>query len=182
MKLSTGELCQTALFTALTVIGAQIAVPMPGGVPFTMQTWVIALAGMVLGPRNGALSAVVYVLLGAVGAPVFAHFSGGMGIMLGGSGGFIMAFPLLALLSGLGQGMSEREGGKLWLVSGLIAGTVLHFAAGMLYLSWVAGITLQAAFIAAVLPFIPSALLRIALLPFISKGLRLAISRARMGR
>ena len=76
-KISIQDICSIAIMTALIAVMAQISIPMPLGVPMTMQTFAITLAGIVLGSKRGALSAIVYLLLGAVGVPVFAGFSGG---------------------------------------------------------------------------------------------------------
>jgi len=146
---------------------------MPGGVPMTLQTWAISLAGIVLGAKNGTLATLVYVLLGAVGAPVFAGFSGGLGIIAGPTGGFILSFPLMALTAGIGEG----KGSVSRLVCGLIAGTVINFAAGMLYFSLITTAGLQTAFAVAVLPFIPSAVLRIILLPAIGRSIKFALAK-----
>ena len=176
-KLTVRELCQIAVFTAIIAVCAQIAIPLPGMVPFTLQAWAVCLAGLVLGPRNGTIAAVTYVLLGAVGAPVFAQFSGGMGVILRHTGGFILSFPLMALLAGLG----ERTGKLPLVFAGLAAGTLVNWLAGMLYFSWVLSTSLAAAFAAAVLPFIPSAVLRTTLLPFASRGIKAALSAAKVG-
>ena len=176
-KLTVRELCQIALFTATIAVCAQIAVPLPGMVPFTLQAWAISLAGLVLGPKNGTIAAIIYVLLGAVGAPVFAQFSGGMGVILRHTGGFILSFPLMALLAGLG----ERTGKLPFVFAGLVVGTLVNWMVGMLYFSWVLNTSLTAAFAAAVLPFIPSAILRTALLPFVGRAVKAALAAARVG-
>ena len=176
-KLSVREMCHIAIFTAVIVAFAMMPpIPLPGGVPITLQSWAIALAGLVLGPKNGALAALTYVLLGAAGAPVFAGFTGGMGVILRPTGGFILSFPLVALLAGLG----ERKDGLRWTVSGLVAGTLVNWLCGMLWLSWVLSVNLQAAFVMAVAPFIIPAALRCALLPAIGAGVKAALRKARM--
>jgi len=176
-KISVQELCQIGVFTAIIVACAQIAIPLPGGVPLTLQTWGISLAGMVLGAKNGAIAAIVYLLLGAVGAPVFASFTGGMGIVLGPTGGFILSFPLMAYLAGWG----ERKGKVIWLVAGLVAGTAANFAVGMLYLSWVMSVSSAVAFTLAVAPFIPTAIIRVALLPVLGRSIKAVMTKARVG-
>ncbi len=98
-KQNVRNLVQIAAFTALLAIMAQISIPMPAGVPMTMQTLAVPLAGLILGANRGTLATVLYVLLGIFGVPVFAGFSGGPGIAFGITGGFIISFPLMAYLA-----------------------------------------------------------------------------------
>ena len=102
------DLCIIGLFTAVIVIMAQIVIPMPFGVPFTMQTFAITLAGIVLGSKNGAIASIIYVMLGAIGLPVFANFTGGWQSIAGPTGGFILSFPILAYLTGLGMELRSK--------------------------------------------------------------------------
>ena len=74
---SVRDICYSGLFAAVIAIMAQISIPMPGGVPMTMQTFAITLAAVVLGAKLSTVSSVIYLLLGAVGVPVLANFSGG---------------------------------------------------------------------------------------------------------
>ena len=71
----TLDLCMIGVVTAVIVIMAQISIPMPLGVPMTMQTFAITLAGIILGSKKGAVASLIYVLLGAVGVPVFANLA-----------------------------------------------------------------------------------------------------------
>jgi len=167
------DICQIGIFTAVIVICAQIAIPLPGGVPMTLQVWGILLAGILLGPKNGSLAVLIYVLLGAVGAPVFAGLSGGLGIILGPSGGFILSFPIMALAAGLGA----NRGGK-FLSIGIASAIIVNFANGMLYFAFVTGSNLTVSFSAAVAPFLPAALLQIIVLSAVGVRLRRTIIQA----
>ena len=71
---------------SVTAVAAQITIPTPP-VPFTLQVLAVILSGLLLGPRHGALAQAVYLLVGAAGVPVFAEFSGGLGLILGPTGG-----------------------------------------------------------------------------------------------
>ena len=97
---STKSIVLAGVFAAVTAVLSQISVPLPSGVPVTMQTFAVALAAYVLGTKLGTLSIAVYVLLGAVGVPVFAGFSGGLGSLVGMTGGFIWGFILMAACCG----------------------------------------------------------------------------------
>jgi biotin transport system substrate-specific component len=123
---------------------------MPGGVPMTLQTFAIPLAGIILGKRNGVLAAVIYVMLGAAGVPVFHNMNGGFGIILGPTGGFILSFPLMALTAAIGAGKNN----SLWLASWLVIGAVTNYICGMLWFTAVTSAGLAAAFLVCVAPFL----------------------------
>lgn len=89
-------MAQCALFAALTAICAWISIPM-GDIAFTMQTFAVLLTLGLLGGKWGSVSIGIYLCLGAVGLPVFSGFQGGLGVLLGATGGYIWGF----LLSGL---------------------------------------------------------------------------------
>lgn len=92
----TLELVYIAVFTVLIAICSWISIPTT--VPFTMQTFAIFLTLLLLGGKSGTLSVIVYLLLGAIGAPVFAGFSGGIGILMGSTGGYLIGFLATAIL------------------------------------------------------------------------------------
>lgn len=87
---------QIALFAAIMAVCSWIQIPMT--VPFTLQTFAIFCALGTLGGKSGTISVLVYIVLGAVGVPVFAGFSGGMGVLMGTTGGYIIGFLFTALL------------------------------------------------------------------------------------
>lgn len=98
-RLRTLDLTYIALFTVLMAVGAWISIPVPAPlVEFTMQSFAIFAALTVLGGRRGTYAVTAYLLLGAVGAPVFAGFHGGPGVLLGTTGGYIIGFWAQALL------------------------------------------------------------------------------------
>ena len=146
------------LFTAVITIMAQIVIPMPFGVPFTMQTFAITLAGIVLGSKNGAIASIIYVMLGSVGLPVFANFTGGWQSIAGPTGGFILSFPLMAYIIGLG--MELRSKWKGFSVISLILGTCLNLFCGALMFSAVTGSPFLAGVTACVIPFIPATIVK----------------------
>ncbi len=100
--LKTRDMVLVALFAALTAIGGWLSFPLPfSPVPITLQVLFVLLAGALLGPMRGALSQIIYVLIGAIGLPVFAQFSGGIGILVGPTGGYLIGFIVAAFLVGL---------------------------------------------------------------------------------
>lgn len=88
------------VFALLTALGAHIAIPLVGGVPVTMQTLFVTLAGAVLGARLGAASQLLYLAIGAAGVPVFAA-GGGLAYLAGPTGGYLLSYPIAAAVTGL---------------------------------------------------------------------------------
>ena len=155
-KFSIRDICSIAIMTAITAVMAQISIPMPLGVPMTMQTFAITLAGIVLGSKKGGMSILVYVLLGAIGVPVFAGFSGGFQNLVGPTGGFIISFPIMAYLIGLGVELKKKELFVLFLV----LGTVSNYVIGVILFCVVTQSPVATGITACVLPFIPTAIIK----------------------
>lgn len=103
-KTRTADFVLVGMFVALMAIGANITSIVPflqvGGIPLTMRPFFCVLAGLLLGRRLGALAMIVYALVGIAGAPVFAQFSAGLGVILGKSGGFVLSYIPAAWLAG----------------------------------------------------------------------------------
>lgn len=158
-----------SIFAALTAGGAMISLPIPfSSIPFTLQVLFVLLSGLVLGPVDGSLSQIVYLLMGAVGLPVFAGFSGGLGVILGKSGGYLVGFVLASFFAGLlGKGTNFI---KLYIVS--VLGLLLIYFFGALQLSLVMALGFKKAVIVGVLPFIPFDLVKGALAVFVALRLR----------
>ena len=127
------ELFWVISFSILTAISAQVSIPLKP-VPFTLQTMIVLLAGAFLGSKNGAYSQVLYILLGAIGLPVFAHTADGtMGIarLIGPTGGYLLAFPLAAYLVGY---LTEKNQKYLSVIISMFAAELIIIFFGTLYL------------------------------------------------
>lgn len=122
----TYDMAYTALFAVLIAICSWISIPTV--VPFTLQTFAVFLAVAVLGGRRGTLAVVVYVLLGAVGLPVFSGFRGGVGVLLNTTGGYIVGF----IFAGLVMWLAERLFGRKLpaQVCGMALGMVTYLTFG----------------------------------------------------
>lgn len=99
MHTKVKNLCYIALFAALIAVCTWLTVP--GTVPFTMQTFAVMAAVGLLGTRRGLMSVALYLALGAVGLPVFSGFRGGVGVLAGTTGGYLVGFLFAALVTGL---------------------------------------------------------------------------------
>ena len=97
----TKNLVLCGMFAALMAVISQLSIPMPSGMPITVQVFGVALIGAVLGWRLGAMTLTVYVLIGAVGLPVFANFGGGLSRLAGITGGYLWSYPFMAALCGI---------------------------------------------------------------------------------
>ena len=128
MKFRTKDLCYMALMAVLIAVCSWISIQTV--VPFTLQTFAVFCALELLGGARGTIAVAVYLLLGAVGVPVFAGFTGGLGILLGSTGGYLLGF----VLTGLVYWLFERLGRSLWLrVAALLLGLALCYAFGTLW-------------------------------------------------
>lgn len=99
-KVNIKKTCMAALFAAVIAALSQVAIPTPIGVSVTMQTFAIAVTAFLLGIKVGVAATLCYIFIGAAGAPVFTGFSGGIAVVLGPTGGFIIAFPIFCLILG----------------------------------------------------------------------------------
>ena len=122
----TVDLVYIALGAVLIAICSWISIPTT--VPFTMQTFAIFFVLSALGGRRGTMAIIIYVLLGAVGVPVFAQFTSGIGILLGSTGGYIVGFVFMGLAYRL---IVHLLGKKLWAeILAMAAGLAVCYAFG----------------------------------------------------
>ena len=126
---TTTDIALIAAFAALISACAYVgAIPVGGaGVPITLQTFGVMLAGCVLGPVRGFLAVSLYLLLGAIGLPVFAEHSAGPGVFSGPSAGYLYAFPIAAALGGflVKYVAGERRTRALWVFLCSITASIL---------------------------------------------------------
>lgn len=104
---STKRIIITGMFTAIISVMSQIVIPTQP-IPFTLSLLAIFLTGALLEPKYAFLSAIAYLLLGAFGLPIFAGFRGGLHVLTGVTGGFIMAYPLMTLITSISYQFSKR--------------------------------------------------------------------------
>lgn len=141
----------SALFASIIAIFAQITLPLPL-VPITGQTLAIGLTVTILGMRYGTLSILLYILLGTIGLPVFSLMTGGIGILLGPTGGYIIGFLPTALVMGY---YLERYGfTKKHAIIANVLGMLITLAIGTIWLKFGSQLTWSAAIIGGTLPFL----------------------------
>ena len=163
-KMKTLVMAYIGLFAVVIAICSWISIPTV--VPFTLQTFAVFLAVAVLGGKRGTLSVIVYVLLGAVGLPVFSGFKGGIGVLLNTTGGYIIGFIFSALLM---WAFEKAFGKKAWaLILSMILALALCYAFGtiwfmIVYANNVGAVGLSAVLGWCVIPFVIPDLIKIAL-------------------
>ncbi len=167
------DMAYIGIFTVLIAICSWISVPME--IPFTLQTFAVFLSVAVLGGKRGTLSVVVYVLLGAIGVPVFSGFTGGIGIIMNNTGGYIIGFIFSALAMWLIESLFGR---KLWVQAvSMVVGLFICYAFGtawfmLVYMRSTGAVGLMTVLGWCVIPFIIPDAVKIALALILSNTLR----------
>jgi biotin transport system substrate-specific component len=115
-----------ALFAAATAVSARFEIPHQP-VPYTLQTLLVLLSGAFLGARNGAISQILYLAMGIAGAPVFAGGAFGIGRLLGPTGGYLLAFPAAAAVTGF---LTQKDSSLLRSLLAMTAGLLVIFTSG----------------------------------------------------
>ena len=174
MLFSTREMVFTAMFTAVLCAVAPFAIAI-GPIPLSFATLVIYLAAGALDWRLAVISTFLYVMMGAVGVPVFSNFEGGFHKIVGVTGGFIIGYAPCALVTGAILSIFRK---KLWAyVLGMVAGTILLYALGTAWFLLQTGSPLPVALALCVTPFLPGDAIKIILACIIAPKLRVAMER-----
>jgi len=157
-RFSTRDIVHIAVFAALLCVLAQIAVPTPWGIPFTLQTLGIMLSAVILGWAKGSIAVFIYVIMGAVGLPVFAGLNGGFGVIMGPTGGFILGFVPAAMFIGLlsvnPPAVKKTKSYCARLVAGITVGLIIIYSIGTVWFMYLTNSTITAALSMATLPFL----------------------------
>lgn len=151
MNLSIKEITLTGMCAALMAIFSQLSIPLPfTSVPVTLQILGLVILSVIVGGKIATLSMIIFVLLGVIGIPVFANFSGGFGVIVGPTGGYIIGFIIMAFFIGY---TSYKENKPLLIIASYI-GLIIDYTIGTLQLKATTGLNLQASLAAGVYPFI----------------------------
>ena len=172
----TIDLAYVAVCAVLMAVCSWISIP--ATVPFTLQTFAVFCSLGLLGGRRGTAAILVYLLLGALGVPVFARFSGGIGILFGTTGGYLLGFILMGLVYWLGERL--RRDSQVIRIVFMILGLLLCYAFGTAWFMYVyarqsGAIALGAALSWCVIPFLLPDLVKLALALLVSGRLRKAL-------
>jgi biotin transport system substrate-specific component len=158
-----------SLFSALTAVGAFLAIPI-GPVPIVLQNMFVYLAGLLMGSRWGLASVGVYLLAGACGLPVFAGGLGGIGRIVGPTGGYLIGYlPTVYIIGKISARTHQRAGTD---VLAMICGTIVLYACGVTWLKIVTGMAPAKALAAGMFPFLIGDALKIVAATAIARALR----------
>ena len=170
-KLSARDLSIISIFTVITAVLAQISIPLPfTPVPISFGLVAVYISGIVLKPKHAAYSQICYLLLGAIGIPVYSGFRGGPAVLFGPTGGYLLVYPIMAwvvsmaLNSKKSRQVERIQSKGIVLFKSAIAICIAHlllYLGGTTWLSITTGNTFYASLVLAVFPFIPMDVLKI---------------------
>lgn len=178
--MKTKNLVFTAISAAVTVIFAQLSIPFPfTPVPFSMAVFAVYLTGTLLPMRYALYAQLVYLLLGAAGLPVFGGFSGGVSVVLGPTGGYLLAYPAMAFLVALFIRLFGEKS-ILSLTTGMLCALSVCYFFGSLWFCFVSKVTWQKSIVLTILPFLPFDLVKIVFCVPLSLALDKALRKTRL--
>lgn len=169
----------TALFAAVIAVASWITVPLPfTPIPINLATLAVTLTGALLRYKYGTFSVIVYLLLGAVGVPVFAGFTGGLGHIAGPTGGYLVGYVTSALICGLAIEFLGKNETKWWVtLTAAFLGTLSCYILGTIWFIVLTHNTLAAAMTMCVIPFLPGEVFKLIASVVIVSALKPALDR-----
>ena len=171
--MSTAQMTVTALMTAITCILAPMALPIPiSPVPISLTNLVIFFMAYILGMKLSVASYVLYLLLGTVGLPVFSGFSGGLGKLIGPTGGYLAGFLFLIVIAGIFMDKASGRYRILFILAGMILGSVITYLFGTAWLTFQMNLTFVQGLFTGVIPYLPGDALKIVLAILVGPQIR----------
>lgn len=153
-KIRTKQMVLIALMTAVTCVLGPLSIPLPfSPVPISLTNFAIFLAIFVLGMKSGTISFIIYLLLGAVGIPVFSSFRGGLQILAGPTGGYLIGFIFLALIMGFALDHFDRK--LVPTIIGMIIGMAVCYTFGTVWLAKLLSLSFKEGLMMGVIPYLP---------------------------
>ncbi len=152
-KIRTKQMVLIALMTAVTCVLGPLSIPLPfSPVPISLTNFAIFLAIFVLGMKSGTISFIIYLLLGAVGVPVFSSFRGGFQVLAGPTGGYLIGFIFLALIMGFALEHFDRK--LVPTIIGMIIGMAVCYAFGTVWLAKLLSLSFKEGLMMGVIPYL----------------------------
>ena len=164
-----------SIMTAIMCVIAPISVLTPFSiVPVSLSTLIIYLNLVLLGGFHGTISTILYILLGFCGLPVFSGFTGGVGKVLGPTGGYIIGYVFLSLIAGL---FIDKDNNEVFAILGMILGTIALYIIGTLWLKYQTNMTFLEALFAGVIPFVVGDLIKIFIAFYLGNKIKNMLSK-----
>lgn len=152
-KIRTKQMVLIALMTAVTCVLGPLSIPLPfSPVPISLTNFAIFLAIFVLGMKSGTISFIIYLLLGAIGVPVFSSFRGGLQVLAGPTGGYLIGFIFLALIMGFALDHFDRK--LVPTIIGMIIGMAVCYAFGTIWLAKLLSLSFKEGLMMGVIPYL----------------------------
>ncbi len=168
-KTKIKKIALSALFVAVITACAWLSIPTPFGINLTITLFGVGLAGFLLGVKGALAATGAYILLGALGMPVFSQFAGGPGVLVGASGGFVFGFLAVAIMCGFCK--SQKNNIIKYGVSAL--SVLMCHIAGVIHFSFVTGNGILTSILCASLPFLLKDIAIVCLAQLVAKKIRL---------
>ncbi len=194
MKFTTRDICQIGVFVVTAAVLAQIAFPLPfSPVPVSLGLLGTFVSGIFLRPKCAFFAQICYLTLGGMGLPIFGYFTGGLGILVGPTGGYLLAYPIMALIVAIAvetcdRKLTSKPGRKKlappFIFCSLAIAMLACYALGTAWLAHLTKLPVPKALALAVYPFIPLDVLKMAftafaLLPLRERVLRMGVTTVR---
>lgn len=161
--MKTKELVLIAVLTSLMAVVAPISIPLTGGVPISLGTFMVMLVAVILKQSNAVVVVGLYIVLAFVGVPVLSGYASGASILFGMTGGYIFGYIPLAFITGLAAAYAQNKDKKIKYAiqfAGMIIGTIVLYTMGTWWFMKYTGMNLSASLAACVLPFISGDLIK----------------------
>ncbi|NOW92061.1 biotin transport system substrate-specific component [Clostridium beijerinckii] len=169
------QLTIIGIMSAFICTSAPFSIPI-GIVPITLTNLAIYLTIYIIGKKEGTISYLIYLLIGALGLPVFSGFSGGFTKLAGPTGGYLIGFAFMAFISGI---FIDKFPNKIFMCFlGMLIGTLVTYIFGTVWLAYVAHLPFNKALAIGVLPFIPGDLAKMVVAALIGPQIRKRIKSA----
>lgn len=173
------ELTLVALTTAVICILSPFAFALPfSPIPFTLGLLGVFLSTFLLGPREGTISCMIYLLVGTIGLPVFSGFTGGIAVSLGPSGGYLIGYLFIPVCCFPFRKLKVSQLFKV--LPGALLGLLLCYFCGTFWLSYQLGISFHQAFLIGTLPYIPFDIIKLFVAYFTSNTIRKRLTKANL--
>jgi biotin transport system substrate-specific component len=171
--MNSKDLVLTALMAAVISVLAPLAIPLGSGIPISLATFAVMLAGAILGEKYGTLSTLIYLILGSIGIPVFANYAAGFQCVIGITGGYLVGYLPLAWFTGY---FYRKDPTLKGLVLGMVIGTFVLYLFGTIWFCIFAKMEFMAALGVCVIPFLPGDIIKMVAVALITPTLKKAIA------